>query len=227
MRDDRKTAFRLRKEGKSYQEIRKALGVPKSTLSGWLGPLDWSRRIQRALRVRAQKRATIRLRFLNNVRGENLERVYNEAEKEARQEFNELKYHPLFIAGIVAYWGEGDKVSRYSVRIANSDPAMIRLFVCFLRGVCQIPLERIKAWVLIYPDLDGDECKRFWAESSGLSSHNFTKCIAIKGRHKISRLRYGVCNVGVSSKYFKRKMLVWLKLLPAQLLKRSYYAGIV
>lgn len=227
MRGDKKAAFKLRREGKSYNEIAEALRISKGTLSEWLKPFGWSRRIQAALRDKAKNNHIIRLRFLNKVRGENLRKVYQEAKREAHREFGELKYHPLFIAGVVIYWGEGDKISAYNARIANTDPTMIKLFVGFLRDVCGVPPARIKAWILIYPDLSAEVCKKFWIEKTGLKSENFTKCITIKGRHKTRRLHHGVCNVGISSKYFKKKILVWLELLPAQLLQKRYYAGIV
>ena len=169
----------------------------------------------------------MRIQRLNRIRGAQLRKAYRDAAIEARQEFQALKHHPLFIAGIMVYWGEGDRVSGHGVRIANTDPQMMRLFVVFLRHVCQIPMDRIHAWVLVYPDLDAKRCREYWAEHSGIPIHNFTKCITIGGRHKTNRLHYGVCNVGISSKYFKQKILVWLERLPAELLSRRYYAGLV
>lgn len=223
MRKDKDKILKFRRSGKSYNDIRRELAISKSTLSEWLRPYKWSRDITNHLAGKFKRKNAIRLIRLNKVRGKRLARLYREARKEARMEFENLKYHPLFIAGVVAYWGEGDKISGHGVRIANTDPEMIKLFVNFLRHVCQIPKDRIKAWILIYPDLNGEECKKFWIRNSGLSLDNFTKCITIKGRHKTNRLHYGVCNVGISSKYFKNKILVWLKLLPLNLLSKNYY----
>ncbi len=227
VRTDRENAIQLRKTGKSYSEIREKLRIPKSTLSDWLGPADWSLKIQKKLRECSKVSSKVRLQFLNKIRGERLNKVYKEAKNEAQKELSELKYHPLFIAGVVAYWGEGDKVSDYNVRITNTDPAMIRLFVDFLKNVCQVPPERIKAWLLIYPDLEERKCLQFWTEKAGLKEQNFNKTITINGRHKTNRLKYGICNVGVSSKYLKQKMLLWLELLPYELLNKKYYAGLV
>lgn len=225
MRKDKKEALQLRSSGKSYNEIKGLLGVPKSTLSDWLHKTHWSKKIKRILAAKAQEKNTIRLRNLNKIRGEHLARLYREARSEAKEEFEYFKLHPLFISGITIYWGEGDKLSRHQIRIGNIDPLMIRLFVKFLCEACGIPKKAVRAYILLYPDLDPDKCKDFWIKKSGLATKNFNKCVVIQGRHKTRRLAYGVCYVGITSTYLKEKMRVWLTLLPRELVKNCYYRG--
>ena len=215
----------MRRDGKSYAEILAALKIPKATLSDWFGQSDWSRDVRKKLTKNATAVGTKRLRELNQIRGTNLKDAYHEAREEARKEFMELKYNPLFIAGLMLYWGEGDKVTRHNTRLTNTDSEMIRLFVFFLTHACQIPEERIKASVLVYPDLNAAECLAYWSRVSKISRSNFTKCIAIRGRHKTKRLPSGVCIVVVSSAYFKTKILEWMSLLPKELMDRKYYAS--
>ncbi len=86
-----------------------------------------------------------------------------------------------------------------------------------------ISKEKIRIYVLIYPDLNPDECKNFWIKQSGLPDKNFNRCVVIQGRHKTRRLPYGVCNINVSSTYLKEKMFVWLTLLPKEFIKNKYY----
>ncbi len=225
MRGDKKAATKMRRSGKSYAEILAALKIPKATLSDWFGQSDWSRDVRKKLTKTASTVSTVRLRELNQIRGKNLKDAYHEAREEAQNEFVELKYNPLFIAGLMLYWGEGDKVTRHNTRLTNTDPEMIRLFVFFLTHACQIPKERIKASVLVYPDLSTSRCLAYWSKASGVSSDNFTRCIAIRGRHKTKRLPNGVCIVVVSSSYFKTKILEWMSLLPKELMDRKYYAS--
>jgi hypothetical protein len=40
----------------------------------------------------------------------------------------DLAEEPLFVAGVVLYWGEGSK-SRNDFLMANADPAALRLFI--------------------------------------------------------------------------------------------------
>lgn len=218
MRVDKAKALELRRSGKSYNEIKQELRIPPSTLSGWLAKSKWSAKIRARLSKEAQEKHTIHIRSLNLIRGAYLTKLYEEARGEAKREFQYFKLHPLFVTGITIYWGEGDKTHGHNVRIANTDPLMIKLFVRFLAEVCGIPKERIRIWILLYPDLDEKQCINFWIKSSGLRKRNFTKSIIIQGRHKTRRVHFGVCNVGVSSKYLKQKLSVWLQLLPQYLL---------
>lgn len=223
MRSDRSLVVGLRKIGKSYNEIRRLVNIPKSTLSDWLRGYYWSKTLSKNLDKKHRQANIVRIRYLNRVRGKHLKRLYRVGRKEALEEFESLKYHPLFIAGVIAYWGEGDKVSRFGARIANTDPAMIRLFVNFLRHVCQIEFRRIRASILLYPDLDSILCKKYWVTNSGLRNSSFGKSTVIHGRHKTRRVRYGICNVGISSAYFKQKLLIWVDLLSKALISKKYY----
>ena len=225
MRKDRKEALQLRSLGKSYSEIKKFLGVPKSTLSDWLRKIHWSKRIKHILAEKAKEKNTIRLRNLNKIRGKHLARLYREARNEAKKEFEYFKLYPIFISGLTIYWGEGDKLSRYIIKVANTDPRMIRVFVKFLHEICGIPKKAIRAYILLYPDLDPNKCKDFWIRKSGLSTKNFNKCVVIQGRHKTKRIPYGVCYVSFGSTYLKEKMRVWLTLLSKELIKRILICG--
>ncbi|MDO8663633.1 MAG: hypothetical protein Q7K28_02215 [Candidatus Wildermuthbacteria bacterium] len=223
MRKDKNKALQLRSSGKSYREIKNLLSIPKSTLSGWLKKTHWSDKIRLNLKEKAREKNTIRLCSLNKIRGKHLAKLYQEARNEAKQEFEYFKLHPLFISGTTIYWGEGDRSSRYLVRVANTDPLMIRIFVKFLCEVCGISKEAIRAHILLYPDLDPNKCIDFWIKKSKLSVKNFNKCVVIHGRHKTRRLPYGVCYITISSTYLKEKMGVWLTLLPRELVKKDYY----
>lgn len=226
MRKDKDTAIAMRSHGKSYNEIRDALKIPKSTLSDWFSEEGWSDKIKKKLTDAAYIRHSIRMKELDRIRGIHLERVYEEARQEAVEEFVQLKYNPLFIAGIMLYWGEGDKLTGHSTRLSNTDSRLIGLYVTFLQKACQIRQEKIKANVLIYPDLEPQNCINYWSAESGLPVCNFTKCITIQGRHKTRRLSYGVCMVNVSSTYFKTKFAKWLEMLPQELMGKEYYASI-
>jgi len=226
MRKDKDKAFELRKSGKSYRQIKEELKIPLATLSDWFRDVDWSGEMRNRLTEAANIKSGVRMKELDRVRGEHLAQAYEEAREEAREEFKVLKYNPLFIAGIMLYWGEGDKPTNGQTRLSNSDPALIGLYTEFLRKACRIPENKIKANVLIYPDIDEPSNRRFWSFASGIPLSRFTKSILIQGRHKTRRLSNGVCSVLVLSTYFKTKMLEWMRLLPKALLERGYYENI-
>ncbi|MBU1179257.1 hypothetical protein KKB69_02915 [Patescibacteria group bacterium] len=91
---------------------------------------------------------------------------------------------------------------------------MIKIFIDFLIKICKIKKEKIKAWILIYPDLNPQKCLDFWKKHSGLNLKNFNKTICIRGKHKTKKLEFGVCNITVSNTYFKEKLMEWIKLMP-------------
>lgn len=226
MRTDKEVAFTLRRNGKSYSQIRRELKIPLATLSDWFSTVSWSKNIKSRLIASSNARSSIRIRELNKIRGSHLYQAYQEAREEAKMEFEELKYNPVFISGLMLYWGEGDKRTRAQVKLANTDPNMIRLYAFFLRKICRIPEDRIRAYILIYPDLDEESCLDHWSFHSGIEKNKFFKCITIQGKQKGRKLAYGVCSITVTSTYFKEKMLLWLQLLPNELMNESYYANI-
>lgn len=226
MRNDKENAIKMRKQGKSYGEIRESLKIPKSTLSGWFTDQEWSQDIKKRLTDSARKELTVAMGEMNRVRGNRLKRAYEGARDEARKEFETLKYSPVFIAGMMLYWGEGDKLTRQHVKLTNTDPEMVKLYVLFLTSVLRIPKTRIRLHLLLYPDLDDWLCQVYWSNASGLSRGHFTKSTVIQGKHKTRRLSFGVCIVNISSTYLKVKILEWLKLLPGELMNRGYYENI-
>ncbi len=225
MRKDKEIAFKLRRSGKSYRQIMAELRVPRATLSDWFSKIDWSRRLRAELAHKAQAESTVRIIALDAIRGKRLVRAYAQARREAEAEFETLKYNPLFIAGLMLYWGEGDKRTREQMRLTNTDPKMIRLFVVFLRKVLQIPDKKIRGSVIIYPDLNPESCIVEWSKASRLNMSNFTKCTVIQGRHKTAKLSHGICTICVSSSYLKAKIFEWLRLLPSELMSKRYYAS--
>ena len=217
MRDDKPKAFQLRKQGKSYNQIKVTLNVPKSTLSGWLSKQEWSKKVKNILVEKSRTYHSARMQWLAKVQKKRLAEIYSTAEQEAVQEFKQFKWFPLFIAGMCIFWGEGDKISRHIIRIANVDPRLVKIFITFLKKVCGIPEKKIRAYVLLYPDLNEKGCLDYWVKQTGLRLENFTKCIIISGRHKTKKLSYGVCNINVSSTYLNRKINTWLNLLAKEL----------
>ena len=213
MRKDKIVAFKLRKQGKSYNEINKILGISKSTLSEWFKNNPESQKIKAALSARSNNNVTERIkRFVreNKLRWNKWREV---AREEAKKEFVILVKKPLFIAGTMLYWGEGDSKPRNPVRLTNTDPRMIALYVKFLTNILNIPKEKIKASIILYSDLSEETCLNFWSNITKLSKSQFYKTQFIKGQHPTARLTNGICMVICNSRQLKEKMIVWIDLL--------------
>lgn len=219
MHHNKQRAEEMRRNGSSYHAISATLNIPKSTLSHWFSKEEWSLEIRVDLTESARITHASRIIALNAVRGERLREHYETARSEAIKDFQHYKDNPLFISGIMLYWGEGDKIGKDKVRLTNTDPSLIKVFVLFLTEVLQIPAEKVRAQVLVYPDLDERTTREYWIRESGLSDSNFLKSTPIQGKHKTRRLGYGVCIIHISSTYLKVKVLEWLRLLPKQLIE--------
>lgn len=219
MRTDKKLAFDLRKQGKSYKEICTKLGMSKSTLASWFRGVDFSQAIKTQLTARAQKESTKRLQAWNTIRGVGLKAHYEHARTEALQEMEIFWDDPLFVSAVTAYWGEGDKLSKNQLRMTNTDPEMLRIFCTFLRKRCNLPKEKMRIALFLYVDLDEKTCKQFWSQKIGIT--NFHKTMVLPSRHKTKRLPHGICTLVVSNTYLKQKMLVWIDQLPKIVLNRS------
>lgn len=213
MRKDKEKAIQLRLSGLSYKKINKELGVPIGTLAGWFKNQPWSERIKNRLSSNeslANPRKLELMSLANKARWESRRQEHRNA---ATREFEKLKRDPLFLAGVMLYWGEGEKQAKYStVTFRNSDPEMIKLFYFFLTKTLKISSDKITAWLLLYPDLVDSVQKNFWSKMTGISIENFRKSAYIKGKSPKRRLSYGVCTVSIHSRALKERMLKWIDL---------------
>lgn len=223
MNKNKEKAILLRKQGMSYKQIREELGVPISTSAYWFKNKPWSQKIKARLSAEvswSNPKAIKLLALANRERWKNKHEEYRMA---AVKEFQKYKKDPLFLAGIMLYWGEGEKQPKSSVvRLSNSEPEMIKIFNLFLTKTLQISPEKTYAWLLLYPDLIDSVQKNFWGKATGLSIEQFKNSVYIKGRHPTKRLSYGVCTIAVNSRALKERILKWLELYQDYLKSHSF-----
>ncbi|TSC86016.1 MAG: Uncharacterized protein G01um10147_1020 [Microgenomates group bacterium Gr01-1014_7] len=222
LRLDRHLAINLRKQGKSYSEISKELGIPESTMGYWFRGNQWSEEIKKKLIRKAQILAVPKLRLMSEANKRKWEAWHEECRQKAINEFPALKQDLLFVAGLMLYWGEGDKVIKNGkVRIANSDPEVLRIFYAFLKDVLLLPVEKIYMKLIIYPDLDEQSIKKFWSKLLNIPLSQFKKTVTIQGRHPKKRLSYGIGYIEVVSRELKEKIFTWIRLYQEHFIKRS------
>ncbi len=217
MRQDKEIAFKLRKDGRSYRDIQKELGISRSTLCDWFRKEEWSKHIKTMNNQRNFSLGKDRLKLLHDARNKMLDLKYKNVAIEAENEFNIFKKDPLFTAGLMIYAGEGDKRSQNNSRVSNSEFYLHNIFIQFAQKYLKINKENIKFSLIIYPDLDENECINVWMEKLNISRLNFYKTHTILGREKIKKLQYGIGTSIISSKVVvKKKILKWLELSSLQ-----------
>jgi len=211
MRNDKDRAFALRKNGYTYSYISKELNIPKGTLSDWFQHHPWSEEIKEK---NSRASAVKNIRILNEKITKKLKEKYKNAEAEAETEFKRHKNNPLFISGLMLYMGEGDKKRGDGIiRISNIDPGVLKIFALFLKRFLFVKQEKIKFWILLYPDLNEKICKIWWKNRLQIKDKSFYKNQIIQGKHKKKRLQYGVGNIILSNKFLKTKLLKWIDLI--------------
>ncbi len=82
---------------------------------------------------------------------------------------------PLYVAGCMLYWGEGHK-DKNSVRLTNSDAALVVLFKKFLTTYFDVKDDDFVFSINCYTDLHPlEEIENYWFTTLGLSKNNLRK----------------------------------------------------
>jgi hypothetical protein len=193
----RERACRLRGEGRSIKAIARELHIAQSTASVWVRnvPLSPEQR-ERLARLTDRQRAGLRTQVQRS--------------REARRDAQALGRmiarvdEPLHWAGCMLYWAEGSK-SRNSLQFVNSDEAMMRFFLRFLREIFEVPDERIRLSVNVHlgNGLTLEQIEAWWLARLDLPRSSLRKATvnhaskASKGVRK--PLVYGTARVTVHS----------------------------
>ncbi|GAB4509723.1 MAG: hypothetical protein OHK0046_05260 [Anaerolineae bacterium] len=128
------------------REICQRLGISKSSASTWVRDLPLTLEQEAALEARLELNYEARSKGAQTNRRVALERR-EQSQIEGRMKARENDW--LHAAGCMLYWGEGTK-SKMGIRLANSDPDLLRFFLRFLRETMKISDERIRIYLNFY-----------------------------------------------------------------------------
>jgi len=230
MRPDKQKALTLRLGGHSYTEIQRKLGIPKSTLSAWFSELVLSDKARERISNRVHD-GVLRGLVARNVRQTTLARARAMAvHKEAQKELGHISKTELRLIGATLYWAEGYKrllirsgkeKTSHNVRFSNSDPALVQMFLRFLREVCDVPEEKIIASLHLYAHINESEARRYWQKITSLSEKNFRKTYygiskSNLQRRPFNRLPYGTIQISVNNTALFHRILGWIDGLASQ-----------
>ncbi|HEY4506032.1 MAG TPA: hypothetical protein VJJ24_01105 [Candidatus Paceibacterota bacterium] len=213
---------------KSYSEIAKELGIAKSTISYWLSKDPETREFNIKMLAENIPKNLARLAAGRAANIKKWDKWREVAKAEARAEFDLFFHDPLFTAGLMLYWGEGDSNPKNALRLSNINPQLVACYMAFLRKFVKVPEDKIKIGLILYKDINDERAKAYWQKVTGVSPRNFYKSQYIKGSHPTRRLLSGVCMVVVSTTRYKVKVQEWIEIFA-----RKYYnvehnqAGIV
>ena len=116
--------------------------------------------------------------------------------------------------GVGLYWGEGNKANKHSVRLGNTDPALLNIFIKFLVDLFGVDKTRLRFGLQLFSDTNPDDALAFWTNKLGVNASQFYKItVTISG--SIGTYRHKNIN-GVLTVYYHNKKLrdILISMLP-------------
>ncbi len=210
---DHQKALDLRKQGNSYSQIKKILGVSKSTLSGWLKEYPLSKQRIRELRDWNEQRIE---RFRGTMRRKKETRL-NIFYHEQKKIILPLSNREIFIAGLFLYWGEGGKSLATQLTISNTNPALIKFFIRWLTKNLSVPKNKLRIKLHLYSDMNINKEVEFWSQNLSIPKNQFKKSYIKKSRladinHK-GGFGHGTCDLSIGNARLTEKILMSIKLI--------------
>lgn len=193
-RDLQKQTIALRKQGKSYSEIRAIIPVSKSTLSLWLKDMPLTK--ERIRQLRADN--PIRIERYRETRRKQREKRRGKVRESAVATLKNFSERELFIAGFFLYWGEGTKTASYTLGMANTDPAVL---VVFLKWIQLLGVERtsVRVRLQLYENMNENDEIEYWRKKLLVPKTCFRKSHIKKSVTTqltyTRRFNHGTCNV--------------------------------
>jgi len=211
---DRQKAIDLRKQGKTYGEIKHTLNISKSTLSNWLRGYPLSEQQLNLIKKSAVKNKSLGIEKTiitkQKKREERLQNIY----KNEKNRWPSLSLRELELAGLFLYWGEGKKNLKSALAINNTDPQVVKFALYWMSKVLKIPKDKIKVEVHLYSDMDITRELAFWAKELRIPKAQFYKpYIKTSTRVAINQkgFGHGTCGVIVNDVRLKEKVIMGIK----------------
>ncbi len=172
---DRLRAIKLRKQGKTYSEIRREIKISKGTLSYWSKKITLSpsalvrlKKTQDTHLIQARAHGVVTLRkrqvdFLNNLR-----------ETVSSNVLKTLNVETLKVALAFLHLGEGAKwKSHRGLQLGSSDPTILLLYTKLLAKCYGIDKSRFRCYICYRADQDLRALKKYWSAVLGISIDRF------------------------------------------------------
>ncbi len=170
---EKEKARTLRRQGKSINQIVKEAGISKASASVWVRDI--------VLTKSQRKKISEKGRSVESIERRRTSRLFNAQVKrqviidKAKEDFTDISLEQLRLVGSMLYWGEGGKTDHWSVRVANSDPAIIRVMMRFFREVCKVPEDKFRAQVHTFEHADMGKTQTYWSHLTGIPQKQFYK----------------------------------------------------
>ncbi|MFA5095416.1 MAG: helix-turn-helix domain-containing protein [Candidatus Paceibacterota bacterium] len=220
---DKQRAIVMRQKGMSYSQIKEKLKISKSTLSGWLHDMPLSEKRIRELRADSPIRIE---RYRNTMRAKR--EVKNRiAYQKIAQKIGTISGREFLIAGLFLYWAEGSKTKTFSIGLTNTNPAMLVLFIRWLKFF-NVPKSKLKVHLHLYSDMNIKKQINFWSKTLNIPTIQFRKPYIKKT--KLSSITYtngfgqGTCSVILDNGPISAEVMMGIQYIQDALLNKRKIA---
>ena len=209
-------ALRLRKQGKSYNEINRLLGVPKSTLSTWLKEIPLSRQVRKKNISQAKIIWAKNITAFNKKRSLINQQSKNKEIDQFAKDIKDLDKKALFWLGLGLFLAEGGKREKWSVRFVNSDSDIIKIMMRFYREICLVPDDKFRFRIYLHPNINDQEAKSAWSKILKVSNNQFYKSQEVisqssQRKRNSNRLPIGTLHIYINDVKQMNKIKGWIK----------------
>jgi len=219
-------AIELRKEGKTYSEIRAEIPVAKSTLSDWLGSVGLTKPQKQRITLLKKKAQSLGAKARRDKRLREVEELLVQGIKD----IGKLSKRELWLIGIALHWAEGSKQNARSpstgIVFGNSDPKMIQVFIFWLKSF-GITLDEMVFSLYVHTSrkVEVESFKGWWGDVLSIDTERIDQICFKKGNPKTLRtnvgdLYHGLIRIRVkSSTVLNRQVNGWFNAIYSSLLE--------
>ncbi|MEK7557139.1 MAG: hypothetical protein AAB538_04135, partial [Patescibacteria group bacterium] len=86
-----------------------------------------------------------------------------------------LGEYKLLGLGLGLYWGEGTKSNKHAIRLGNSDPALLNMFIRFLTKIFDVKKEDLRFGLQTFTDISSKQALDFWVKMLKVKRTQFQK----------------------------------------------------
>jgi transcriptional regulator with XRE-family HTH domain len=195
---ERRRARELRAESWTLADIARELGVSKSSVSVWVRDIEFVPRPRNRGHV-SQRPHPMHLAKLAEI---------ERCDVWARETLDRPTDREFLVAGAALYAGEGAKTDG-SVKLANTNPGLLMLFLDWLRYFFDVDEARLRVNLYLHVGLDVERVISYWSELTAIPENQFTKPYRAVADPSIRRSKHPMgcpCVVYSSSSVHRRVM---------------------
>ncbi|MEZ4195375.1 MAG: helix-turn-helix domain-containing protein [Candidatus Paceibacterota bacterium] len=183
---EKEKALKLRRGGNSISDIATLLKVSKSTVSYWCRDVSLSIKAQETIAKRSKSKSTFAiLRYTESLRAKRRINTLKDMTLGA-EHLGSLTSRDIYCLGLGLYWGEGYKKGSQEFGFTNSDPAMIKFYLLWLKEVFKVQRSDLILRVSINSMHQGriDLVQDYWSAVTQVPLGQFTKASLIKSQSR-------------------------------------------